>query len=428
MRQEEHCPIPGAHGRLHQCHKLWHQTQEAYPDPDAFCTNLNATIQALRTVTFILQKEQRAIPDFPNWYGSWQERLRQDEVMKWLISARNRIEKEGDLKTYSTARVAVLGGWANPIRVAEFTVDPVIPPHLIASELSHLSLPSPVRREGVLSVERRWIVADLPDWEVLDILTHCYGVLATLLADAHRLCGFVMRTFKADGHTPRPIRTEHLAGCLPCMVTTLEMRTAWIHLATGESMIPMRIHLVRPSPQEEERAIQRYRDVREGLPRPGSRDVLDMAAFWSEYAKGVLTTDGYHLPLAMLILPETGMELHQLAFEDRQSLILIMEQLARRVEVAGAVGVIVISEEWYASPEELEGGKRPREVPGRNEVLTVEAAAADGRARMYWTPFSKGKDRKIQLDDTVTLGKGDFRCSLEPVCRVWARRQMKEER
>lgn len=111
VKPEEQCPIGGTHTRLQQAHRLWHQTQAEYTNPDAFCTNLNATIQALRSVTFILQKENDAIPDFKPWYETWRERLKEDPLMRWLVEARNRIEKEGDLKTYSSASISVLAGW-----------------------------------------------------------------------------------------------------------------------------------------------------------------------------------------------------------------------------------------------------------------------------------------------------------------------------
>src|SRR5437867_12907835 len=91
-----------AHRRLTAAHRLWHQAESSYPDPDGFCTNLNACIQALRSVTWVLQKGKRQIPQFGDWYARWQERLRADPIMRWLVDARNRIEKEGDLETRST--------------------------------------------------------------------------------------------------------------------------------------------------------------------------------------------------------------------------------------------------------------------------------------------------------------------------------------
>jgi len=422
MKPEEYCPIPQTHQRLHQAHRLWHQTQESYPDPDGFCANLNATIQALRSVTFVLQKEHRAIPGFPEWYAQWQDRLKQDELMKWLVNARNKIEKEGDLKTHSTAQVSILAG-GEPIRVAELIVNPLTPPKRIAERYRSLPLPPHIRREGVLRVERQWVAADLPDRELLDILAHCYGVLATLLVDAHRLCGFIMRTFRLDAHEGRPVRTEHLAGRLPCMVTTPEMRIARIHLESGEPLLPaaMSLSLTR---EQIGAAGEKYKKAREGLTPPSSRDFIESAVYWSEYAKRVLTTDGYHVPLAILMMQDSSIELHELMFEDRQAIYVLMEQLANRVYVSGAVGVILINEGWMARPEELEGGKRPSEVPGRRETLMVEAVAADGRRRAFITPFSRNEKGQIELETTESSDDTQyFSVNLEPIRRVWRARE-----
>jgi hypothetical protein len=71
LELEKACPIQDTHSRLHQAHRLWHQVQQEYGDPDGFCTNLNALVQALRSVTFILQKEKRIIPEFDSWYEGW---------------------------------------------------------------------------------------------------------------------------------------------------------------------------------------------------------------------------------------------------------------------------------------------------------------------------------------------------------------------
>lgn len=75
------CPLPTTHCRLDDSHRLWHQTPDSYDDPDAFRVNLNAVIQALRSVTLMLQSEKRRIPDFDGWYGDWQEKMRADPVL-----------------------------------------------------------------------------------------------------------------------------------------------------------------------------------------------------------------------------------------------------------------------------------------------------------------------------------------------------------
>src|SRR6266852_625629 len=87
--------------RLEDVHEQWHQAEKEYFNPEQFRIAIQSAIQTLRTVTFILQKHKKQIPEFEKWYGAWQERFRADPLMKWMHDARNKIEKEGDLETHS---------------------------------------------------------------------------------------------------------------------------------------------------------------------------------------------------------------------------------------------------------------------------------------------------------------------------------------
>jgi hypothetical protein len=424
-KPEERCPIQDTHTRLHRSHTLWHQAQREYGHPDAFCTNLNATIQVLRTVTWILKKEQSAVPDFELWYAGWEERMKSDPLMRWLVEARNRIEKQGDLKTYSSARVSVLAGWNEPYPIAEAEVDPLLSTPDIAGRLPELAVPPAVRREGVLIIERRWVARDLPDHELLDVLAHCYGVVASLVADAHTRCGFVMRTFKAESHEPKPIRTEHLAGRLPCMVATAGTRSVRVHLSTGQLMTPVQVLYKAPDRRRMEEAAKRY-GYSEGpfADRQPNEDVISRSAWWFEHAKRVLAKDGYHHTIALLESPESA-QLHALADSDRAGLYVMMRHLADEVERAGAVGVIHIAEFWMAAQADLKPGQRPSESANKKEVLQVIAATADGTARVHWVEFRKNEAGQIefgedQVEDDPTAG------FLEPIRRVWRRRAKPE--
>jgi hypothetical protein len=67
----------------------------------------------------VLQKEHVAVPDFEPCYAGWQERMKADPVMRWLVDARNQIVKRGDLETRSTARALIRSYGA--IALTEFT-------------------------------------------------------------------------------------------------------------------------------------------------------------------------------------------------------------------------------------------------------------------------------------------------------------------
>jgi hypothetical protein len=113
--------------RLADSHRFWHQAETAYFDPDGFRLAAQSAIQTLRSVTFILQKNKRAIAGFEQWYGGWQKRLATDELMRWIVDARNRIEKEGDLETHSYVRAEIVASYLDegprievPARIREW--------------------------------------------------------------------------------------------------------------------------------------------------------------------------------------------------------------------------------------------------------------------------------------------------------------------
>ena len=98
------CALEAVHKRLEDLHRQWHAAADAYFDPDSFRVAIQSAIQTARTVSFILQNNKHAFPDFDAWYSPWQERFRADPLMCWMVEARNKIEKRGDLETYSVIR------------------------------------------------------------------------------------------------------------------------------------------------------------------------------------------------------------------------------------------------------------------------------------------------------------------------------------
>src|SRR5438552_8107584 len=131
------CPIPMTHRRLVAAHLLWHQALEHYHDSDPFLANLNSTIEALRNITFVLQKEQ-TVPDFAAWYGKWQATLKENAAAKWLQGARTKVVHQGELESQSTAEVRLVT-WRDRV-LASVAVPAETPSPLILQGLSLLNL------------------------------------------------------------------------------------------------------------------------------------------------------------------------------------------------------------------------------------------------------------------------------------------------
>src|SRR5947207_8464481 len=105
---EKGCPVPATHRRLHDGHQNWHETCIKYSDPEGFRIALNATIQTLRNVTWILQSELKHSAGFDAWYATWQDKMKNDKRMRWLVEARNKLVKQGDLQTHSLAKAMLM--------------------------------------------------------------------------------------------------------------------------------------------------------------------------------------------------------------------------------------------------------------------------------------------------------------------------------
>jgi hypothetical protein len=140
--------------RLSHSHFLWHQCRSFYSDLDQFQIYLNACIQALRSVTFVLQKNKAILVNFDQWYERWRDFMKSDIIMNWLIEARNHIEKEGDLELNSKFIVAILANYSEqPFKV--FMVSPTTKNDEILKVVQEQSIPKQIMETGIYKIERQ---------------------------------------------------------------------------------------------------------------------------------------------------------------------------------------------------------------------------------------------------------------------------------
>jgi len=422
--QASKCPLEPVHIRLQDAHHLWHQAAACYSDPDMFRIHLNGCIQALRSVTWVLQKNKSKVPDFKSWYSKWQGRMKNDPVMRWLVRARNRIVKEGDLETLSTVHVSVLDSYNAP-PFSEYEIDPMLSTEEIATRIRLENLPESVRSEGILVVERRWIEQDLRGHELLDALAHGYGVLSLLMDDAHVQAGMPrMEVFERDQHGKLHalhIPRDQLGGRLPCMVATAEDRTVRMKLASLDIMTPMSVEF-NATREFVDAAKARYGSPARFQRKLAQAKSLDEeAGILFDLARKVFLKDGYHHHLVHLKLPGGGYRLTNLVIHDRSERYIQWNRIAASVEKTGACAVISISEAWIA-PFDPNHPERPvSESPDRKEVLGLTAAEENGNEFSFIAEI-------IRKADAVALGRTERDVKgrsffLEPVRRVWERRK-----
>ncbi|MGW1743480.1 hypothetical protein ACWCPQ_32285 [Nocardia sp. NPDC001965] len=426
------CPTPTAHKRLDEAHRWWHGCQEHYDSPRAFQQHLNACLQSLRNITFALQKEKHRIDSFNEWYPAWQDKMRDDPIMRWLINSRNRVVKQGDLEIESTATIRVLLDYSDVVDLIDDslaqaarrdgTVTRQISPLTDPPEyLRYLrSLPRQLVKDGSFVVERRWADKALPDTEILEALAHCYSVLSGLLKDAHRATGRLPDA--ADKLWP----SDYLRP--PCMVTTLNRRSAQYRIDDG-SPVSSVLHPTRPlSEREQKRADRKYRlDEFRGALASCSDFTLDAVDPLFDLAKRVLKADRYHQFITILVDGTGQILIEAPIFDDRISKHRYFKDLALRVASRAINAVITISEVWESSLHTNSDGTLipPAEAPDRREALEVFAVAANGSSRHRGVYFHR-QFRKIIFDEE--FGSRSVRetslqnNAIEPVLAVWRRR------
>lgn len=384
---------------------------DTYNDPEGFRANLNSTIEALRNVTFMLQKEKRAVPDFDTWYDEWRDKMGADSAMTWLCQARTIVVHTSDLETQSTAHATI----HTNLSLARISLEvPLLLPFAAACELIASTLPEPFasnKSDLVLSIERRWVAKQLPEWELLDVLGHAYGVLSTILKEAHERAGFSFETRDCHGDGC----TIPVDGRLPCMITTAESRTVRTALADGAVLVP-RQREIQIKPQHTKKAVKRYGLEKFKVPLTVGADPFQLAESLMLIAKQMLQKDKYHVRIMFLRTPNQW-TIRQIDARDRTEKYALMRTLANEIRKLQVDALIEISESWMSSIEEMKSGRLPAEAHDKKEALLVTVATSDGKCRQHVTMFTRNILGQIKLGKTEVVSSTP--CYLAPILEVW---------
>ena len=418
------CPLPQTHRRLIEAHLLWHQTLDRYSDPEAFRANLNATIEALRNVTFVLQNEKSAFAQFDEWYGPWQERLKADAVAKWLHDARTTVVHQGELESHSTAEVRLIT-WEDKI-VAKLSVPVQAPASVIfqdpqlADLLEKYRATSGEAKDAAIAIERRWSTEGLGDLELLDGLAKVYGLLSDLVLDAHvHLKQFGCVPQEQDHRDFKS--TYHRTGTLECMTEGVERRTQVFKLSSGEELSTT--EKICPTSLDEREAVRRYGI--DGVFSVATWEKLDPIRFAEKVlyqAKRMLSQDKKHARIMFIRDGQGQWHVRTLLARDRTEKHLLMRTVAQFVESKGCDAIVEVSEVWSAPAESVPNldPNRIQDSKARQELLYVIVVTREGMSRRYLTPFTKGPFGGIKLGDT-DQADGEFPTYLRPILEVWKR-------
>ncbi|WP_103105004.1 hypothetical protein [Brevibacillus reuszeri] len=422
------CCIPNTHKRLNEAHLLWHQCLDNYFNPDGFRANLNAAIQALRNLTFALQAEKERINNFDSWYTGWQTKMKSDPVMKWLNEARVQIVHQRDLETESIAEVLV-HSYLDLAQI-KFSVSPLVPPDLIAHKAKQMikekiNIPDHQLKECIAVVERKWVVNELPDRELLNALAHGFLFLKEIVIDAHQQAGLDIGDCQCID-TVHQLTSLEIKGRYKCMKEVASIRRENIVLDTYQSR-SLETLPVQPSVDLMEKARKRYLSKPiSGIKIKRDADPLTFADNINQMAKRVLKRDKYHESILFMQVPGLGWEMFNLRVEDKSDKFIIMKELAEHVRAKKADSIVHVGEAWISSDIEAIGQGIPvSETKNNKEALFVSVINYKGQSRNYITFFNRGYFGNIRYEETV-ITEGTPANYLNPIVKVWSEMRSEE--
>ncbi|WP_152546776.1 hypothetical protein [Amycolatopsis orientalis] len=429
---ETTCPTPTAHKRLEEGHRWWHGCLDNYDDPPAFRANLNACLQALRNVTWVLQKEKRLVPEFDSWYPPQQDTMRGDPLLKWLVNSRNRVVKSGDLELLSTAQMQLILQYKDVAAAVTQSLPSATSTQRVKAlpldarpEEYHkflANIPTSVLNQSSIFIERSWIDKALPDKELLNALAHCYGTLSDLLDSAHEQAGIEGHSVMAHGVKHDSTQLSTHGGRLPCMVTTLDMRTA--HYRFGDAKLVRGEYRKLEIPKTiAKRTVKRYGlDQFKTELNQDKSSLFDFMEPLMNQACRFLQSDKAHIFVTFLFKGPELVHIQSAVFNDRASKHAYARELANQVAANSIDGVITLGEVWQSGVVIDEEGAviPPGEVPDRREALEVYAESKTGENRSLTTYFHRRFGRII-FDETISCEDQSTENNfMSPVRAVWA--------
>jgi hypothetical protein len=336
--------------------------------------NLNHFLQTARTVTFIIQKHKGSIPDYETWYaGAVTTPWKSDEVMKWAVQARNEIEKEGDLETNSTLNLTLLFSYLAEqdlvIEIGKAELRNAGVKTLV--RLARKKLPAGVADAAVVKIERCWVTATLPNWELLHALVYVY-------ARIFESCGSLARQFgeTLDSTIPTAANLEVWRESAR-RVRYLKLNGLESHSIASNS-IPLDGDATPPE------------EIREGFNKlhttagpPTSFE--EVMTYYTTMAELTFGHWGNHDSM-LFLLDERWRPIDMIGtrFEDQADKFIFWRYIADRITILKRFGLVWISESWIRNVDKT-GQAAIRDMPIVGERLGVVAIdKAGNQSHVSW--------------------------------------------
>ena len=397
MKKRSTCNVVLAHKRILEAHRLWHQAFQYYFDPEGFRTNVNATIQALRNITFALQNNKQNIRGFDSWYKNWQEKLKNDDIMRWLCDARTEIVHKKDLAMYSSATVTIK--CYATILQATMNIPPFLSGKFILDHLTEQGIINEAHKEmdAYAIIERRWVVDSFPQHDVLFLLAYGIGQLLMMIEEAHSLSGIKSDSCSVVDSLHQITLSD--SGIPVCMESFKNPMREIVGLRDYATRV-FSYTSAKMCPKLDARVRKKYKSLLKNFEATHTDDPFDFADSLFSIAKQLLQKDGHHANILYLLRANQTCTLSSPVFNDQASKYIFWNSLAEQVRKDKIVAIIFIAERWVGSLEEYEKtGLRASNQPNRGEALGLEVFTSDLRGREYLVTFHRNLFGKVVFDE-----------------------------
>lgn len=379
-------------------------------DPDAFRRTLNTTIQELRNVSFLVQKQKAVLADFDVWYPQWQNEVRSDPVMRWIVESRNLIVKQGDLDLLSKMTMRYHLNWL-VAHESEVNFPPRTPLPVAARLLTEeFGLPP----MGLVTVRRRWTDYRLSSRELLDALASAYKWCVLLLHRAHLAVGIT------ECQVSLAISDCEDGSEFPeCMVNLATYTEVSLNLADMEP-IGLRNHIVSRDEEMERQAIERYgKPERYAALLKDARDAIGAVDAFILAGQQILAVEDDLAVLAVYFADGKPISMEGGKSQDHYGKVLWADSVAATALKLGATGVLISADSWYARVTHTALDQLPlAERSDRRDALSVVAVTKDGRLLSKSLPYER-KDDGSAIFGQVNSGPAGHLRYLDPLRKAW---------
>ncbi len=402
-----HESIKPAFKRLFDAQTHWHNANKQYFNPSAFRLVINSCIQELRNVTFVLQSNKRGIEGFDEWYEPWQEKMRANKSLKWLVLARNHIVKQGDLELKSILRIEVIGSYLEgEVSIFENDYEPSLSNKEIFQKTLDCGMPKEVLKNSYVKLQRKWVDSNYTEHELLELLGICWTAVADLLLDAPN---------SEMDETTKQLKTAKIT---PCMYQGSEARSIWLKVQ-GNDLIPTQMHQesIDITKSDIDYAKKRYEDSPLIHKRSAPANFKEICELFFEQAKYILKKDGHHVHLVAIFVDSSVVEMKELRNEDQADKFRTIRLIASEIEKIGADQFLMISEAWTASFDPNHPYRHASDSPERGEVLNLVGAARSGEGYLFSVPFTR-EGKNIEYGEMSVNGIEGINI-IQPIISVW---------